>query len=223
LLTNLKNEDAGKVEENIVVTEQATVQVAEEQQGELGQVMDEKIEEGKHTFFTILDELNFEDSEGSKKQDCVPLEVDSIQECINCENHENKSVNTEHSYDSAEKEIWIDVAEVNACHDAVSSEQRVECDPIYLKQHNNEKLSGEDVGVTKDLSVDVPSKPDAPIWDQYPEITNSAISKGMNKNKSLWLSFLCLHDVLDLISQDIDQAHRTKMLCELSCRNCCWR
>ncbi|RQO90766.1 hypothetical protein POPTR_005G194350v4 [Populus trichocarpa] len=177
LLTNLKNEDAGKVEENIVVTEQATVQVAEEQQGELGQVMDEKIEEGKHTFFTILDELNFEDSEGSKKQDCVPLEVDSIQECINCENHENKSVNTEHSYDSAEKEIWIDVAEVNACHDAVSSEQRVECDPIYLKQHNNENLSGEDVGVTKDLSVDVSSKPDAPIWDQSPEITNSAISE----------------------------------------------
>lgn len=86
-------------------------------------------------------------------------------------------MNTEHSYDSAEKEIWIDVAEVNACHDAVSSEQRVECDPIYLKQHNNENLSGEDVGVTKDLSVDVSSKPDAPIWDQSPEITNSAISK----------------------------------------------
>ncbi|KAL9394638.1 hypothetical protein Peur_013923 [Populus x canadensis] len=143
LLTNLKKEDAGKVEENIVVTEHATVQVAEEQQGELGQVMDEKIEEAKHTFFTILDELNFEDSEGSKKQVCVPLEVDSIQECINCENHENKSVNTEHSYDSAEKEIWIDVAEVNACHDAVSSEQRVECDLIYLKQHNNENLNEE--------------------------------------------------------------------------------
>ncbi|KAL3592575.1 hypothetical protein D5086_011215 [Populus alba] len=177
LLTNLKNEDAGKVEENIVVTEQATVQVAEEQQGELGQVMDEKIEEANHRFFTILDELNFEDSEGSKKQDCVPLEVDSIQECINCENHENKSVNTEHSYDSAEKEIWIDVAEVNACHDAVSSEQRVESDPIYPKQHENENLSGEEVGVTKDLSLDVSSKPDAPILDHSPEITNSAISK----------------------------------------------
>ncbi|XP_011044246.1 PREDICTED: uncharacterized protein LOC105139490 isoform X4 [Populus euphratica] len=177
LLTNLKNKDAGKVEENIVVTEQVTVQVADKQQGELGQVMDEKIEEAKHTFFTILDELNFEDSEGSKKQVCVPLEVDSIQECINCENHENKSVNTEHSYDSGEKEIWIDVAEVNACHDAVSPELRVECDPIYLKQHSNENLSGEDVGVTKDLSVDVSSKSDAPILDQSAEITNSAISK----------------------------------------------
>jgi hypothetical protein len=40
--------------------------------------------------------------EGSKKQDCVPLEVDSIQEHINYENHQNKSMNSEHSYDSKE-------------------------------------------------------------------------------------------------------------------------
>lgn len=57
--------------------------------------------------------------EGSKKQDCVPLEVDSIQEHINYENHQNKSMNTEHSYDSKEKEILIDVAEVNAYYNVV--------------------------------------------------------------------------------------------------------
>ncbi|KAJ7006403.1 hypothetical protein NC653_005679 [Populus alba x Populus x berolinensis] len=111
LHTNLRNEGAGKVYENIAVTEQAAIQVDEEQHGELWQVMDEQIEEEKHTYFSVSDEPSFEDVEGSKKQDCVLLEIDSIQERINCENHQNKSVNTEHSYDSKEKEIFIDVNE----------------------------------------------------------------------------------------------------------------
>lgn len=70
--------------------------------------------------------------EGSKKQDCVPLEVDSIQEHINYENHQNKSMNTEHSYDSKEQEILIDVAEVNAYYNVVSSKQRGEHNISYL-------------------------------------------------------------------------------------------
>ncbi|CAK7346759.1 unnamed protein product [Dovyalis caffra] len=177
LNSNLRNKDARMVEANIVGTEQAAIQVGEEQHGQLAQVMDEQIEEAKHTFFAVSDEPLFEDAEASKKQDCVPLEVDSIQDCINCENYENKSGNTEHSDSPAEKEILIDVAEFNACHNAVSSEQRVERNPSYSKQHNNGNLSVEDAGITTDLSVDVPSKPDVDILDQSFAITNSAVGQ----------------------------------------------
>ncbi|XP_052306162.1 uncharacterized protein LOC7468771 isoform X4 [Populus trichocarpa] len=177
LHTNLRNEGAGKVYENIAVTEQAAIQVDEEQHGELWQVMDEQIEEEKHTYFSVSDEPSFEDVEGSKKKDCALLEIDSIQERINCENHQNKSVNTEHSYDSKEKEILIDVNEVNGYHDDVSSEQMGERNSSYLKQYNNESLSVEDIGVIENLSVNVSSKPNISTLDQSTEIINSTSSQ----------------------------------------------
>ncbi|KAL3572687.1 hypothetical protein D5086_026591 [Populus alba] len=177
LHTNLRNEGAGKVYENIAVTEQAAIQVDEEQHGELWQVMDEQIEEEKHTYFSVSDEPSFEDVEGSKKQDCVLLEIDSIQERINCENHQNKSVNTEHSYDSKEKEIFIDVNEVNGYHDVVSSEQMGERNSSYLKQYNNESLSVEDIGVIENLSENVSAKPNISALDQSTEIINSTSSQ----------------------------------------------
>ncbi|KAG6786024.1 hypothetical protein POTOM_007616 [Populus tomentosa] len=177
LHTNLRNEGAGKVYENIAVTEQAAIQVDEEQHGELWQVMDEQIEEEKHTYFSVSDEPSFEDVEGSKKQDYVLLEIDSIQERINCENHQNKSVNTEHSYDSKEKEIFIDVNEVNGYHDVVSSEQMGERNSSYLKQYNNESLSVEDIGVIENLSENVSAKPNISALDQSTEIINSTSSQ----------------------------------------------
>ncbi|KAI5597375.1 hypothetical protein BDE02_02G061800 [Populus trichocarpa] len=179
LHTNLRNEGAGKVYENIAVTEQAAIQVDEEQHGELWQVMDEQIEEEKHTYFSVSDEPSFEGVEGSKKKDCALLEIDSIQERINCENHQNKSVNTEHSYDSKEKEILIDVNEVNGYHDDVSSEQMRERNSSYLKQYNNESLSVEDIGVIENLSVNVSSKPNISTLDQSTEIINSTSSQGI--------------------------------------------
>ncbi|XP_011042872.1 PREDICTED: uncharacterized protein LOC105138486 isoform X3 [Populus euphratica] len=177
LHTNLRNEGAGKVYENITVTEQAAIQVDEEQHGELLQVMDEQNEEKNHTYCSVSDEPSFEDVEGSKKQDCVLLEIDSIQERINCENHQNKSVNTEHSYDSKEKEILIDVNEVNGYHDDVSSEQMGERNSSYLKQYNNESLSVEDIGVIENLGLHVSSKPNRSTSDQSTEIINSTSSQ----------------------------------------------
>ena len=174
LNTNLRNEGAGKVEENIVVTEQAAIQVDEKQHCELRRVMDEQIEEEKHTYFSVSD------VEGSKKQDCVPLEIDSIQERVSCENCQNKYLNTEHSYDSKEKEILIDVNEVNGYHDSVSSEQMGERNSSCLKQYKNESLSVEDIGVVENLSPNVSSKPNTSILDQSSEIINSTSSQGMN-------------------------------------------
>jgi hypothetical protein len=141
--------------------------------------MDEQIEEEKHTYFSVSDEPSFEGVEGSKKKDCALLEIDSIQERINCENHQNKSVNTEHSYDSKEKEILIDVNEVNGYHDDVSSEQMGERNSSYLKQYNNESLSVEDIGVIENLSVNVSSKPNISTLDQSTEIINSTSSQGI--------------------------------------------
>ncbi|KAJ6730636.1 hypothetical protein OIU85_021435 [Salix viminalis] len=146
LHTNLRNEGALKVEENIAVTEQAAIQVDEKQ----------------HC---------------SKKQDCAPLEIDSIQERVSCENRQNKYVNTEHSYDSKEKEILIDVNEVNGYHDVVSSEQMGERNSSYLKQDNSESLGVEDDGVVENLSPNVSSKPNTSILDQSSEIINSNSSQ----------------------------------------------
>lgn len=182
LHTNLRNEGAGKVEENIAVTEQAAIQVDEKQHCELRRVMDEQIEEEKHTHFSVSD------VEGSKKQDCAPLEIDSIQERVSCENRQNKYV-TEHSYDSKEKEILIDVNEVNGYHDVVSSEQMGERNSSYLKQYNSESLSVEDNGVVENLSPNVSSKPNTSILDQSSEIINSNSSQGMNK-KNLSCDFI---------------------------------
>ncbi|KAJ6709175.1 hypothetical protein OIU74_010305 [Salix koriyanagi] len=171
LHTNLRNEGAWKVEENIAVTEQAAIQVDEKQHCELRRVMDEQIEEEKHTHFSVSD------VEGSKKQDCAPLEIDSIQERVSCENRQNKYVNAEHSYDSKEKEILIDVNEVNGYHDVVSSEQMGERNSSYLKQYNSESLSVEDNGVVENLSPNVSSKPNTSILDQSSEIINSNSSQ----------------------------------------------
>lgn len=87
----------------------------------------------KKRFNGWLSELNSQLLEGSKKQDCVPLEVDSIQEHINYEDHQNKSMNTEQSCDSKEQEIQIEVAEVNAYYNVVSSNQRGETRYQLLK------------------------------------------------------------------------------------------
>jgi hypothetical protein len=88
-------------------------------------------------------------------------------------------VNTEHSYDSKEKEILIDVNEVNGYHDDVSSEQMGERNSSYLKQYNNESLSVEDIGVIENLSVNVSSKPNISTLDQSTEIINSTSSQGI--------------------------------------------
>jgi hypothetical protein len=88
-------------------------------------------------------------------------------------------VNTEHSYDSKEKEILIDVNEVNGYHDDVSSEQMRERNSSYLKQYNNESLSVEDIGVIENLSVNVSSKPNISTLDQSTEIINSTSSQGI--------------------------------------------
>ncbi|KAB5568474.1 hypothetical protein DKX38_002267 [Salix brachista] len=170
LHTNLRNEGAWKVEENIAVTEQAAIQVDEKQHCELRRVMDEQIEEEKHTHFSVSD------VEGSKKQDCAPLEIDSIQERVSSENRQNKYV-TEHSYDSKEKEILIDVNEVNGYHDVVSSEQMGERNSSCLKQYNSESPCVEDNGVVENLSPNVSSKPTTSILDQSSEIINSNSSQ----------------------------------------------